>query len=434
MMKKKLPLLLILVLLASVTFAQAKPLSSLVINEFSRHVNYYFKYNDATRVLISESIRRQCASCSQSDIAVMVEKLAINETARNMVFKGLYDFTNGNEDFLFANLQGFELSASSSKSISSFIIQKYRAIEDRNDKADAARKVRLNDDLLNQYINGKELVETTAESLKLVLNQSEVGEHLNMFSANHDAVHVTYNIDSLKNYLPKYFQNEPIIFMVSNKGQLVSVENETGTVKLSISDHPFLKGWIQFEGVFRLQYKGQWHPVNYRYRALEISSIVKNRVSNYYFSIGKNQIENNIDQSAMEHLLKNKNTDLANIEYENYYDFSKKEIEKSLFAYSGTNNYKDLKKVARIDFRSSGRKLLNLGLSVGTGIPVAGLDKPNYNENCLRFIKMQKIEVTSLNDRIGVGNLNIEFQTRADEAFNLEAYNLKYKAFQKVVL
>lgn len=92
----------------------------------TKKLEWWFKYwtpTDVKAPLVSLIIQRR--ACGIADAEVYLETVATDLNSRRIVFQALYDFTQGNRDYLFQNLQNIGLTAVNASVITNYIIANY---------------------------------------------------------------------------------------------------------------------------------------------------------------------------------------------------------------------------------------------------------------------------------------------------------------------
>jgi len=213
------------------------------------------------------------------------------------------------------------------------------------------------DELMNSYTNLGMVVNSDRENLNAILPYFQTLK-IDPYLKINDNIKITYQKDSLLNFLPKYFHNEMIYFTISKNGKLLSISNKTDSLALTTEQYPFLKKWIEITGQVTLDYNNKNYPINYKYPALSLNNNESCPITTKYcFSVEGKDIGFIKDTS----LIRNINKEYPEfIKYTGInevcpviikYTFNKKEVESLLYKYANIKNIKELRRIKGNPFK-----------------------------------------------------------------------------------
>lgn len=198
--------LLILLFLSSQGYAQTK-LPQLVINEYANQCYYHSKYGtDAFRAFFYRGMQGQ-GYYSISAIDIGIENLKTDHEFREASFRAWYQFTGSNENFLYENLKGIGIRASSANILTNYIITKseleYSKQKEAERKQEIAQEKKQKIEEQKQEIVRKKLEAERIEKEKRL--QSRVYD----LATTNDKEYAKYK-GVLISELKSYIKNKPI--------------------------------------------------------------------------------------------------------------------------------------------------------------------------------------------------------------------------------
>lgn len=402
-----------------------------VIRDYALNMYREFSWGkDALRAMIFLSLRSQ--GYSDGDILRGMEKLDINKDFRKSTYRAWYRRVGGSGNFLMINLTSIGMSAQNASILSNYII----GFHNRENKEEEKKEQENNynnakqqyQKLIVDYKKGK-LVE--GDKLGLIdyipnISLLNVDEQLHIKA---EKFNVEYQKDSILIFLSRYFENGAIYLKISKDGELVSIENKDASISLNTKDMPQLKKLVQVSGRFMLEINDEVIPVNYKFPALSYKKGSCSITNTYYFSFDKNDISFVKDSLDV----KNKTPKIrysTKCPTNTLFIFEKDEIKKLIYTYLNVASVKEIKKISNTTSKA-GSNILKVGLTIATGIPLAGTETER-NENLFKFIKKINREVFYLWDLTDTNSLSITDYKILNTEYTFEVYDPKEKQFTEI--
>jgi len=284
--------------------------------------------------------------------------------------------------------------------------------EKKREKETASQAKIMYEDLMNSYTNLGMVVNSDKKDLSEILPYFETLK-VDRYLKINNHIKVTYQKDSLLNFLPKYFHNEKIYFTVTKNGELLSISNKTDSLILTTDQYPLLKQWINITGKVALNYDGKDYPINYKYPALNIQNKNCPVTTKYCFLVEGKGVGFIKDTS----LIKNTNEECPIFIK---YTFNKKEVERLLYEYTNIKNIKELKRIKGNPIKPK----------VIVPIPIiAMIQTLPRNSNLFILNDIKNREVTSITDNLNPSVLKERHYKFLNDNYYLEIYDPENQKF-----
>ncbi|RZJ49278.1 MAG: hypothetical protein EOO44_18570 [Flavobacterium sp.] len=365
----------------------------------------------------------------RANIAVGMENLSKNVAFREKTFNVLYTEIGSNSTYLFQNLVSLGISATSSREISNYIIEKFGAVERKLRLEEEKRQVlqQKNDyqvakkefsSLLAKYQSGELIFDSSASGTSAFEYSNLLPESETQLLLNTKRIKISFSKDSLIKFLPAHFNNGNIYLVVSNDGKLLSLESLDKEKIISIVDYPLLNQWIKIDGQFFLTHKDKTFPVSYKCPAMVLETNNYVAENFFYFSIGNKEIEFINDK----HII---NSDFYNnipgLEKKTFFIYEKDKIQSQILSLSGAKKISEVKKISNVGNASS----------IVNAMPNDNGRKA-INDNLFRFIDATKKQSNSIRSLISNVDVGISQVKELDKSYALEVFNPYRGKFMKV--